>query len=53
MMAADLPAGMVTVGEAMQGFLTELEERCSKQEGEADGCHAYEQLSPTSGRTAA
>lgn len=28
MMAADLPAGMVTVGEALQGFLTELEERC-------------------------
>jgi hypothetical protein len=24
----ELPAGMVTVGEAMQGFLTELEERC-------------------------
>jgi hypothetical protein len=28
MKATDLPAGMVTVGEAMQGFLTELEERC-------------------------
>jgi hypothetical protein len=42
-----LPAGMVTVGEAMQGFLAELEERCSEQEGEADGCHAYEQSSQT------
>jgi hypothetical protein len=28
----DLPAGMVTIGEALQGFLSELEERC--REGE-------------------
>lgn len=25
---SDLPAGMVSIGEAMAGFLTELEERC-------------------------
>jgi hypothetical protein len=29
----DLPAGMVTLGGALQGFLTELEERC-KREGD-------------------
>lgn len=49
---SDLPAGMVTLGEAMNGFLTELEERCSK-EGKADGCHEYEPSNRTSGRTAA
>lgn len=30
----DLPAGMVTIGGALQGFLTELEERCERK-GEA------------------
>lgn len=29
----DLPDGMVTIGEALAGFLTELEERCKQQEG--------------------
>jgi hypothetical protein len=28
-----LPDGMVSIGEAMAGFLTELEERCKQQEG--------------------
>ena len=28
----DLPAGMVTIGDAMRGFLTELEDRCNKHE---------------------
>jgi hypothetical protein len=32
---SDLPAGIVTIGEALQGFLTELEERC--REGETHG----------------
>ena len=31
----DLPAGMVTIGGALAGFLTELEERTGK--GEAHG----------------
>jgi len=26
----DLPAGMVSIGDALQGFLTELEERCEQ-----------------------
>jgi hypothetical protein len=29
----DLPAGMMTIGGALAGFLTELEERCTQQEG--------------------
>lgn len=28
----DLPAGMVSIGDAMRGFLTELEDRCNEHE---------------------
>lgn len=30
---SDLPDGMVTIGGALAGFLTELEERCKQKEG--------------------
>jgi hypothetical protein len=30
MSGPDLPNGMVTIGEALAGFLTELEERCEQ-----------------------
>jgi len=28
----DLPAGMVSIGDALQGLLTDLEERCEQNE---------------------
>ena len=28
----ELPAGMVSIGDALQGFLTDLEDRCEKHE---------------------
>ena len=31
-MRADLPVGMVSIGDALQGFLTVLEERCNQPE---------------------
>ena len=46
---SDLPAGMVSVGDALQGFLTVLEERCEQNErGEA--WRGSEQSNRTFGR---